>query len=81
MKVYLIKDAENLKGLNIECSPYEGLILRDALEKYKMFFTHPHDAKSVEKMIKDFEDKKEQNNEREIKTMSVLRKDSKSICF
>ena len=63
MKVYLIKDAENLKGLNIECSPYEGLILRDALEKYKMLFSHPHDAKSVEKMIKGFEDKKEQNNE------------------
>ena len=41
MKVYLIKDGENLKGLNIWCSPYEGLILRDALEKYKIFFrTH-----------------------------------------
>ena len=58
MKVYLIKDGENLKGLNIECSPYEGLILRDALEKYKMFFTHPYDAEPVEKMIKGFEDKK-----------------------
>lgn len=57
MKVYLIKNGKNLKGLkglNIECSPYEGLILRDALEKYKMFFSHPHDAKLVEKMIKDF---------------------------
>lgn len=64
MKVYLIKDAENLKGLNIECSPYEGLILRDALEKYKMLFSHPHDAKLVEKMIKDFEYKKEQNNDK-----------------
>jgi len=58
MKVYLIKDGENLKGLNIECSPYEGLILRDALEKYKMFFSHPYDAELVEKMIKGFEDKK-----------------------
>ena len=58
MKVYLIKDGKNLKGLNIECSPYEGLILRDALEKYKILFSHPRDAKSVEKMIKDFEDKK-----------------------
>ena len=57
MKVYLIKDGENLKGLNIECSPYEGLILRDALEKYKMFFSHPYDAKLIEKMIKDFEGK------------------------
>ncbi len=58
MKVYLIKDGENLKSLNIWCSPYEGLILRDALEKYKVLFSHPYDAKSVEKMIKDFEDKK-----------------------
>ena len=59
MKVYLIKDGENLKGLNIECSPYEGLILRDALEKYKMFM-HPYDTEWVEKIIKAFKKGAEQ---------------------